>query len=176
MPTLDRLRSGIAAHADRKAGEASPARPLLAEGDGEDLASRIYSVSSRLTQGPITTDVGCDNGCGYSYTHNKHLWLWVPALRSRCSLGRDDIRESFNDFLSLHTPPASHPLALRRRHQWPLHACARSRLRDTRPPVPAAAARLSRDGLFLAQGNASSRRGRLSRDRAGPTRLWPHHG
>ena len=44
-----------------------------------------------------------------------------------------------------------------------------------RPALPAAAARLSRTGLQLAQGDAGAGGGRLSRDRAGPARLRPHH-
>ena len=39
----------------------------------------------------------------------------------------------------------------------------------------AAAAWLSRDRLFLAQGDAGAGRSRLSRRRAGSARLWPHH-
>ena len=41
-------------------------------------------------------------------------------------------------------------------------------------PLRAAAARLSRARLQLAQGDAGAGGGRLSRDRAGPARLWPH--
>ena len=71
--------------------------------------------------------------------------------------------------------PATIRSRYRRRHQRPAHARARSRLRDPGPALPAAAARLSRTRLLLAQGDAGARRGRLSRDRAGPARLWPHH-
>ena len=55
------------------------------------------------------------------------------------------------------------------------HARAGSRFRNVRPALRAAAARLSRTRLFLAQGDAGARGRRLSRDRAGPARLWPHH-
>ena len=74
-----------------------------------------------------------------------------------------------------HPAPRQHPLALCRRHQRPAHACARSRLRDQGPALRPAAARLSRARLLLAQGDAGAGCGRLSRDRAGPARLWPHH-
>ena len=43
MPALDRFRSRAAAHADGQAGEAAFARPVLAEDDGEDLATCLPS-------------------------------------------------------------------------------------------------------------------------------------
>ena len=43
MPALDRFRSRAAAHADRQAGEAASARPVLAEDGGEDLATCLPS-------------------------------------------------------------------------------------------------------------------------------------
>ena len=43
------------------------------------------------------------------------------------------------------------------------------------PALHPAAARLSRARVLLAQGDAGPRSRRLSRDRAGPARLWPHH-
>ena len=52
--------------------------------------------------------------------------------------------------------PARHPLPLCRRHQRPAHACAGGRLRDQGPALRAAAARLSRTRLLLAQGDAGA--------------------
>ena len=43
------------------------------------------------------------------------------------------------------------------------------------PALRAAAARLSRTRLFLAQGHAGARRRRVPRRRARSARLWPHH-
>ena len=73
------------------------------------------------------------------------------------------------------TLPAGHPLAHDRRRERPDGAHAGGRLRDAGPAGGAAAAWLSGARLQLAQGDAAAGGGRLSRDRARPARLRPHH-
>src|ERR1700712_301829 len=101
------------------------------------------------------------------FTVARHKKTWTA--------GTGPTRKPPHDHPPRHPAPRRHPLALRRWHKRPAHACARSRLRDIRPALRAVAARLSRTGVLLAQGDANARCRRLSRDRAGPARLWPHH-
>src|SRR5215475_4579385 len=49
------------------------------------------SVSSPRRRGPITTGLHCCAPAGVaSVSDDQGLWLWVPDLRSLCSLVRDD--------------------------------------------------------------------------------------
>src|SRR4051812_34083164 len=98
----------------------------------------------------------------------------VPRIRRRWMAGRNPA-VTRKPYEQRHHPPRypapiNHPLPHHRQHQRPAHACARSRLRDIRPTLRAAAARLSRTRVLLAQGDADARRRRLSRDCAGPAR------
>ena len=73
------------------------------------------------------------------------------------------------------TLPARHPFPLRREHQRPAHARAGGRLRGPGRPCVLLLHGFPGTGLQLAQGDAAAGRGRLSRDRARPARLRPHH-
>src|SRR5581483_6924392 len=126
MPALDRFRGGAAAHAHREIGETASPRSVLAEG-GEGVTRALCKlVMPGLVPGIHVFTVALQNK------------TWMAGSSPAMTRKRNGRRPSPT------TSPNLHPLALRRWHQRPAHACTRGRLRDAGPAVPLVAARLPR--------------------------------